>query len=356
MPRMPPKYPDTFYDPLTEDVEDLLSRFQLNDSVRLERFTALWRDARFSDVFLGIPSMSEMRRFCRVAMTTAVKYFLPPYCYQVRVGGLYLMHAFYHTQLASPPVRIRLALRDWDDVKNFLRDSISSGHLDVVYVYRKLVSAKVVDYTAMPHLLVFQRPKKAKGQDVCTRMLAKATAVPELLTEDYLEEVANVQNHYHKIKNELVEVHLQATMIHADFTSRLKDTLNGFLAWQQKTLNQTKDACEDEDEPTEQEACRSRAALLASIKKKSYGQSQGSSKSRRPRQVVVAAVAEDSANSASKRQGPNKPDKPLSLRARTWKTLGKNTEKSELKTWLLSAPDEERVPTRQRNQQGRCKQ
>ncbi|XP_077388560.1 snRNA-activating protein complex subunit 1a [Festucalex cinctus] len=355
MPRMPPKYADTFYDPLTEDVEELLGRFQLSDSVRLERFTALWRDARFSDVFLGIPSMSEMRRFCRVAMATAVKYFLPPYCYQVRVGGLYLMHAFYHTQLAAPPVRIRLALRDWDDVQNFLRDSISCGHLDVIYVYRKLVSAKVVDYTAMPHLLVFQRPKKSKGPNVSTKMLARATAVQQLLTEDDLEEVANVQNRYHKIKNELVEVRLQATMTHADFTSRLKDTLNEFLTWQQQTLTQTKDAREHEDEPTEQEACRSRAALLDSIKKRSYGQSQEGSKSRRPRQVVVAAAAAEDSSSEPKRQGPNKPDKPLSLRARTWKTLGKNTEKSELKMWLLSAPDEERVPLKRTIQQGRYK-
>lgn len=203
---MPPKYSDNFYEPLTEDVGTLLGRFQHIASVRLERFTALWRDARFSDVFLGIPSMSEMRRFCRVAMATAVKYFLPPYCYQVRVGGLYLMYAFYYTQLATPPVRIRLALRDWDDVQKFLQDSIACRHLDVIYVYRKLVSDKAMDYTAMPHLLVFQRPKKAKEQRVCAGMLARVTAVQELLTEDYLEEVANVQNHYHKIKNQLVEV------------------------------------------------------------------------------------------------------------------------------------------------------
>ncbi|XP_061540957.1 snRNA-activating protein complex subunit 1-like [Phycodurus eques] len=324
MPRVPSIYADTFYEPLTDDVESLLGRFQHGDSIRLERFTALWRDAGFSDIFLGIAGRSEMRRFCRVTLATAVKYFLPPYCYQVRVGGLYLMHAFYHTQLAVPPVRIRLALRDWDDVEKFLRDSVACGHLDVLYVYRKLVSGKAVDYTAMPHSLVFQRPKKAKGQQVCAGMLARATAVKELLTEDYLEEVANVQSHYRKMKNDLAEVRLQATMTHADFASRLKDTLSEFLTWQQKTFNPTKDGRKDEEESTEGGACRSRATLLASIKKRGYGHEQGGSKSKRRRQEAAA----DSSGSGPEWQGPNKTARPLSLRARTLKTLGKNAEKS----------------------------
>ncbi|XP_051916023.1 snRNA-activating protein complex subunit 1-like [Hippocampus zosterae] len=363
MPRMPPKYADNFYEPLTEDVETFLGRFQHIDSVRLERFTALWRDARFSDVFLGIPSMSEMRRFCRVAMATAVKYFLPPYCYQVRVGGLYLMFAFYHTQLATPPVRVRLPLRDWDDVQKFLQDSIACRHLDVIYVYRKLVSVKAMEYTAMPHLLVFQRPKKAKEQRACAGMLARVTAVQELLTEDYLEEVANVQNHYHKIKSQLVEVSLQATVTHADFALRLQDASGEFLKWQQKTLNQTKDTREDEDKPTEQEERHSRVALLASIKKRGYRRSQGGSKYQRHSQeeeeeeeAVPAAAAEDSSSSALELQGPDKNNKALSLRARTWKALGKNLDKSELQTWLLSAPDQERVPLRRKNRQGRYNQ
>ncbi|XP_037115961.1 snRNA-activating protein complex subunit 1-like [Syngnathus acus] len=347
---MPPKYASTFYEPLTEDVEEFLGCFQHADSVRLVGFTALWKNARFSDLFLGMASMSEMRRFCRVAMATAVKYFLPPYCYQVRVGGLYLMHAFYYTQLAVPRVQIRLALRDWDDVQRFLRDSIACGHLDVVFVYRKLVAAKAVDYTAMPHLLVFQRPKKAKEE--CAGMLARTNGVQELLTEDYLEELSNVQNYYYKIKNELVEVRLQATMTHADFASRLKDTLNEFHVWQQKTFKQTNDACKDEAKPTEQEDCRSRAALLASIKRRGYEQSLCDSKSRKSRQEE----AEDSYRSFPKQQAPDKKERPLSLRARTWKTLGKNTEKLELQTWLLSAPDQEGVPLRQKNSQECYKQ
>lgn len=147
-------------------------------------------------------------------------------------------------------------------------------------------------------------------------------------------------------------------MTHADFASRLQDTLGGFLTWQQKTFNQTKDTREDEDKPTEQEERQSRVALLASIKKKGYRQSQGGSKSQRLSQEeeVAVAAAEDSSSSALEQQGPDKTDKALSLRARTWKALGKNLDKSELQTWLLSAPDQERVPLRRKNRQGRYNQ
>lgn len=36
-------------------------------------------------------------------------------------------------------------------VQEFVSDAVSSQHLDVVYVYRKLVSEKAFLYTAMPN-------------------------------------------------------------------------------------------------------------------------------------------------------------------------------------------------------------
>ncbi|XP_054647983.1 snRNA-activating protein complex subunit 1-like [Dunckerocampus dactyliophorus] len=349
---MAPKYADNFYEPLTEDVEDLLGRFQQKDSIRFDDFSAIWRDMRFSDVFLGIFGMGEMRKFCKVAMITAAKYFLPPYCFQIRVGGLYLIYAFYHTQLVTPPVQIRLALRDWDYVQKFLQDSMGCGHLDVVYIYRKLVSSKAFHYTAIPHLLTFQKPKRPQKQKVCSEMLARATAVKELLSEDYLEEVTNIQNRYEKMKQDLEEVRHQATMTHIQFTSRLKGTLTEFVTWQQNTFHQTNN--EDKEKPIDEEDSRSRATLLASIKKKSYGKREDHrSKSRRHRQEVVQS---SSSGPEQEHEGADlNPGRPLSLRARTWKTLGKNTEQSELAPWLLSAPDHEGVPLRQK-WQGRYKQ
>ncbi|XP_035525371.1 snRNA-activating protein complex subunit 1-like [Morone saxatilis] len=342
MPRLRPFYCDIFYDPLTEDVEQLLARFQQTDSVRYEEFSAIWRDMGLSDVFLGIARVGELKRFCRITLATAVKYFLPPYSYQIRVGGLYLMFAFYHTQLAVPPLNIRLALRDWAQVDKFLKDSMDSGHQDVVYIYQKLDAARAIHYTAMPHFLTFQKQRRPKKEAVCADFLGRATAIQELMTADFLTELNNIQSHYEKLKEGTVELSGQASMTHRDLSTHLKDYMSEFITWQQKTFSQdTKDknSGDDEEKPTEAEASSNRARLLSSIKQKSYRNVQEASKARRHRQTETVESSSSEAEQAPQRK------RPPSLRARTWKSLGMMQEKSTVQAWLLSAPEQqEKVP------------
>ncbi|KAF0040161.1 hypothetical protein F2P81_008396 [Scophthalmus maximus] len=355
MPRTAPLYSEFFHEPLTEDVEELLARFQHSDTVRYEGFSALWRQMRFSDAFTGVTSAGEMKKFCRVALATAVSYFLPPYSYQIRVGGLYLMFAFYHAQPAVPPVNIRLALRDWPLVQKFLRDTVDAGHYDVLYVYRRLVSAKAVHYTAMPHFLTFQKQRRPKRATVCAEFLGRATAVQELLSADVLEEVANVHGQYEQLMEATPEVSGKVTAVaHRDLASRLQGCASGFLAWQQKTFspNGDKDSEDDDDDekevkPGEGESSSSaRARLLSSIKHKSYSGVQEAPKSRRHRQVEAA----DSSSSGAE-QVQEKKIRPPSLRARTQESLGVVQEESKAQAWLLSAPEKHhRVPVRRTNQ------
>lgn len=353
MPRVPPVYSDFFFQPLTEDVEELLARFQHTDSVRYEVFSTIWREMSFSDVFRGIASMSEMKRFCRTTLATAMKYFLPPYSFQIRVGGLYLMFGFYHTQLAVPPVKIRLALKDWDLVQKFLKDSVEAGHHDVVYIYQKLDAAKAIHYTAMPHFLTFQKQRKPKKEPVCAEFLGRTTAVQELISAEILEELTNIQSQYEKLKEATAEVTCQATMIQQDFAARLKDCAAGFIAWQEKTFSQhdkDKNSEDDEEKPEESNSSRSRAQLLSSIKHRSYSNFQEASKSRRHRQPE----AMDSYSSGPEQvqettAGQRK--RPPSLRARTWKNLGVAQEERTLQAWLLSVPEQqERVLVKRSNQ------
>ncbi|XP_070818327.1 snRNA-activating protein complex subunit 1-like [Chaetodon trifascialis] len=349
MPRLQPFYSNFFDSPLTEDVEELLARFQQTDSVRFEHFSAIWREMGLSDVFLGITRVGELKRFCRITLATAMKYFLPPYSYQIRVGGLYLMFGFYHTQLAVPPVMIRLPLRDWAHVEKFLKDSVDSGHRDVVYIYQKLVAARAINYTAMPHFLTFQKQKKPKTEPVCAEFLGRTTAVQELLASDILEEMNNIQSYYEMVKEGTEEVSAHITMIHQDLGARLKDCMSEFISWQHKTFSQdSKDKHSDEEEeeeeekPAEAESSRSRARLLSSIKRKSYRNFQQASKSRRHRQADTVDSSSSGVEEAVQRK------RPPSLRARTWKTLGKKEEEESMtQAWLLSAPEQqEKVPVK----------
>lgn len=342
---MLPIYSDFFDQPLTEDVEELLARFQQTDSVRYKDFSAIWRQMCFSDVFRGITSMSEMKRFCRVTLATAMKYFLPPYSYQIRVGGLYLMFGFYHTQLAIPPAKIRLALKDWAQVQKFLKDSMDSRHQDVVYIYQKLVANEAIHYTAMPHFLTFQKQRKPKKEVVCAEFLGRTTAVMDLISPEILEEVTNIQNHYKKMKEATEEVSCQVTMTHQDFATRLRDCASEFITWQQKTFSQGNKGNNNDKEQKPVES-GSRARLLSSIKQKSYSNYQEASKARRHRQAETM----DSPSSEAEQADTVQRRRPPSLRVRTCKSLGTMQKESNLQAWLLSAPEQERVPVKRTNQ------
>lgn len=337
-------YSDFFDETLTRDVEELLSRFQEADTVRYADFSLIWREMSFADVFFGISRSSELKRFCRVALSTAMKYFLPPYSFQIRVGGLYLTFGFYHTQLAVPPVKIRLALKDCDAVQKFVKDSVDAGHHDVVYIYEKLVAARAFHYTAMPHYLEFQKRKNPKKEPVCASFLGRTSAVQDFNSSDLLEELRNVQIHYTKLKERTVEVGSQVGVIHPDLVSSLESSMTEFMTWQQKTFSQDQnDKNSDDDEKEEEKKRRgevdssSRARLLHSIKEKSFQNFQVASKSRRHRQTQLA----DSSSSGAEQvlDGPKKWQRPPSLRARTWKSLG-FTEETKTHAWLLSAPED----------------
>ncbi len=359
MPRKSPIYSlDFFDDPLTEDVEELLARFQQTDSVRFEDFSAIWREMGLSNVYVGITYMSEQKRFTRITLATAMKYFLPPYSYQIRAGGLYLMFGFYHTQLAVPRVKIRLALRDWELIQKFLKDSVNAGHLDIVYIYQKLVAAKAIHFTAMQHFLSYRKQKGRKQQFVCAQFLGRCTAVQDLISSEIMEELSNTQSHYEKLKAATAEVSPKVTMTTQDLVAHLKETMTGFITWQQKTFskdkkNKNSDDDDDDDDDkeeklTEAEWSSTRAKLLSSIKTKSYKNVTEASKSRRHRQTETV---DSTSSGAEQVQEPSRRRKrPPSLRARTWKSFGVMQEETAVQTWLLSVPEQqEKLPMKRVN-------
>lgn len=352
MPRLLPLYSEFFHGPLTEDVEELLGRFQLMDSVRYAGFSAIWREMRFPGVFAGICRMGEQKRFSRITLATAVKYFLPPYSYQIRVGGLYLMFAFYHSQLVVPPVKVRLALKDWAAVQKFVMDSVDSGHQDVVYVYQKLVATKAIHYTAMPHFLTFRKQRKLQMEQVCAEFLGRTTAVHELFSSDLLEELSNIQSQYERLKEATVEVGSQVSTIQQNLPTSLMECMSGFITWQQRTFSQEhkeRNSEEEEEEKPDKAESSSRARLLSSIKQKSFQNVQEAARSRRHRQnqaVEPCGSGPEQAWEAAPRSR-----RPESLRARTRKSLRVTEERSKVQAWLLSAPErQERVPVKRKNQ------
>ncbi len=54
----------------------------------------------------GTQSDHEKRSFTRLTFTIAYRYILPPYSFQIRVGGLYMIYGLYNTQLIWPQEKV----------------------------------------------------------------------------------------------------------------------------------------------------------------------------------------------------------------------------------------------------------
>ncbi|KAM9291241.1 snRNA-activating protein complex subunit 1 isoform 2-T2 [Morus bassanus] len=266
---------------LQEDCEELLGAFQEADTVRFERFAELWRERRFHTIFYGRIRALERNKLTKKTLELAQQYFLPPYAFQIRVGGLYLLYGLYNTQLCQPKQKIRIALKDWPEIQKFQQDLIDSQHYDAAYIFRSLRLARAFHFTAMPKL-----------------------------------ELMNIHDHYQKMKCVISADKSQPdkalSLIKDDFVVTLKDITLEHHEWQQNRMKLFLNAKEtdeisnkkDEGALLESEGSE-RANALARIKYRSYSAVVEASKSRRHRQVKL----ESSESGSSYGKSPNRSKK-----------------------------------------------
>ncbi|XP_061632188.1 snRNA-activating protein complex subunit 1b isoform X2 [Phyllopteryx taeniolatus] len=228
------------------DCEELLARFQQTDSVRFENFSRIWREMKFGQIFYGTAGR-EKRAFSRLVLDVAFVYFLPPFSFQIRVGGLYLIYGLYRCQTASPRVG-----------------------------------------------LTFERRAKEARSQLGNKFVARASGPQELLDRDAMEELSNVHELYGRLKSSVYSPaqreRLGVDLTRENLPARLRGHVVGFHGWQKRERQEASDGDEGVSEGTSARAESSRRArLLSSIKSKAYGQAAEACKSRRHRQVEVDA-------------------------------------------------------------------
>lgn len=314
---------------LKSDCETLLCRFQKTDSVRYEEFAVIWREMNFSSIFYGKMGDLEKNSFTKETLTLACQYILPPYSFQIRVGGLYLLYGLYHSQLCQPKQKIRIALKDWDDLISFQQDLLHAHHYDAAFIFRKLRVAKAFHYSAMPKLLCY-RTKKKIGQDaVKEEFREKPNNINEVLSTDVLEEIVNIHEHYQQMKCLISADRNQPdkalSLIKEEFVINLKNiALEHQQWWMNKTRPHLKmekesesEVSKDRDEGTSFESEGSeRARRLAQIKSKSYTHVAQASKSRRHRQVKMDSSESGSDHERVKRARGRKRSKTSGVKTR----------------------------------------
>lgn len=319
--------------PFKSDCEELLGRFQLSESVRFEVFSAIWRELDFSSVFFGISSKSEKRSFTRLTFTTAYSYLLPPYSFQIRVGALYLIYGLYYMQPAWPKEKIRIALKDWYDLQKLVADAKSCQHLDIVYIFKRLLLEKAFYFTALPKKLTFQSSERIQHH-VNEEFRGCRDAVGEVASVDMLDEIANVHGHYERLKKLSLPTSLGVTLI--NLTDSIGHCVLEYRKWQEE-IAAAKKKDSKQTETTQKSESTSRADMLAAIKSKSCSHASKGTRSRRHRPVEIATTS----NSGSDQALLKSHVRPPSLKTRTYNHFGKPGEPEQTKDWLLSVKEED---------------
>lgn len=277
------------------DLTLLLNKFQQTESVRFEVFSEIWRNMKFEQIFYGMVE-HESRSFTRLLLDSVYHFLFPPFTFQIRVGGLYLMYALFYCQRAEIREQLRLSLNDWDELLTFEKDSIEAQHFDVVYVLRKLLHEKAFVFTAAPRLLDFEKKMILDVPQLTESFMEKPSAPQTLINNDFLEELSNVHGLYSSLKSSLCpqsESESGLNLCHQNLVPNLRKTVLDFYRWQQdkfaKSLKQ--DDCGEGTSSSStlfsQQQSSRRADLLASIKSRAYGEAAEVLKSRRHRVVEL---------------------------------------------------------------------
>ncbi|XP_078462369.1 snRNA-activating protein complex subunit 1 [Lampetra planeri] len=298
------------------DCEQLLDRFRRTDSVRYEDFAAVWRDMNFSLIHHGFVKDQDRKEFTEELILLASQYMSPIYSFQVRVGALYLLYAIYHTQLCQPRRKIRLALKEWDDLSKLYQEIVEQEHYDADYIYRSLCDQHAFHYTALPAPLMFRMGKMRKANIWKEKMNEHGglrqnhNRVSGVVSTDAMEELQNIHEHYHHMKCAISTSKLQPdkslSLVRDDMQRAVKDALATYQLWSDvraskkpraaSTGKSTERNAEDKERHSYEEddavGC-SRAEKLAAIKNKSYNNPTKAPRSRRHRQTEINSSEDD---------------------------------------------------------------
>nr|XP_057947203.1 snRNA-activating protein complex subunit 1-like [Doryrhamphus excisus]XP_057947251.1 snRNA-activating protein complex subunit 1-like [Doryrhamphus excisus] len=326
------------------DCEELLRRFQQSESVRFEIFSQIWREMKFEQIFYGTLG-HEKRAFSRLVLDTAYVYFLPPFSFQIRVGGLYLLYCLFHCQTASPRVGIRISLKDWVDIQTFEKDAVGAQHFDTVFILHQLMFQKAFYFTAMPTLLTFNKIKVEEKSQLYNKFVARACGPQELIDNELLEELSNVHELYGKIKTSMYSEEQQAdlgiNLIHKNLIPQLRGSVMTFHLWQKRKKQGESDEEVVRDGASSQAECSRRAELLTSIKSKAYRKAAAVFKSRRHRRVKVDVDIKAGPAKTSKQSLKARTNENIHISGDVWKEATKTTHSNRL-TALDHVPEEKK--------------
>ncbi|BFY96972.1 hypothetical protein BsWGS_00012 [Bradybaena similaris] len=185
------------------DLKRFMNKFLEYNTVRFEQFAEVWRDKKLGYLCAGRATDREAREFLERVLQIGQEYFLPPYQFQVRVGGLYLLYAIYQIQPINPKVKIRLTPCQWQDSVFFQQQAAQQNHLDVVYVFQRLLQEQAFLFCYTPSEMSLHSAMKDTDEmvdDLADTLKEEKTAVTSLFNYESLEKLSYFQDQYQQMK------------------------------------------------------------------------------------------------------------------------------------------------------------
>lgn len=229
---------------LKTDLELLLTHFTNSKSVRYAEFAKIWRQMGFPTIFCGWGKEEVLREMIETALRLSVGFWNDIYTFQVRMGGLYLMYAFYFSQPLDPPQKIRLTQSQWAAGRKLLGIIQDQKHLDAEYVYHRLHYYKAFYYVMSPSPYQVAQTRRS-ASDVRREVLplpekpeprSTTTSVQNVFPAAFLNNMESLHNQYRDMKSQFISAGnmKEAEGLHTlkeDFYDVLKGGLKHMESW-----------------------------------------------------------------------------------------------------------------------------
>lgn len=233
---------------LKTDLETLLTQFSSTKSVRYAEFSKIWRQMGFPTIFCGWGTESALRELLETSFYLAVSFWQDVYTFQVRMGGLYLLYAFFFTQPLDPPQKIRLTQTQWNLGRKLLQTIQEQKHLDAEFIYFKLHYHRAFYYvmSCLPYQIAVTR-KNVKDELMKREMVANESVTPKNVASVHtvfpnalVNNIETIHNQYREMKHLLASTERISesdglNTLKDDFFDVLKNGLKFIETWKPGT-------------------------------------------------------------------------------------------------------------------------
>ncbi|XP_034235156.1 uncharacterized protein LOC117641714 [Thrips palmi] len=120
------------------DCENILKQFLAKQTSTFEDFATIWQEKKFSLIYSGRDSYSELLEFSEEALTIAKSFILPPHSQIKRIGALYLMYGLYTQQPYQDIAKFRVTPQEWSVILKFVESLKAHGFIDANYIFHKM--------------------------------------------------------------------------------------------------------------------------------------------------------------------------------------------------------------------------